>query len=94
MAAVRPISESGPYAAIKSAPTANAALPLMGRMSTSMAVSGGMPRKENTGPARVPRVSMAPEERSMDTAVKSMTNVGMREKSSFNPSFPPSKSSS
>ena len=30
-------------------PTASATLPLMGRMHISMAVSGGIPNRENTG---------------------------------------------
>ncbi len=48
-AAVRPITESTPYSRIRSVPTANAALPLSGRMSTSGASSGGMPSNRKTG---------------------------------------------
>ena len=43
----------------------NTALPLMGRMSTSMAVSGGMPKKEKTGAKKSLRSATAPEARSM-----------------------------
>ena len=92
MAAVLPTRESGPYSAISSAPTPRAALPLIGRTSTKRAVSGGIPKKENTGLSQFPRTSIAPEARSMETAVRSITRAGTRVMSSCNPSAPPVRS--
>ena len=89
-AAVRPTRESTPWAAIRSVPTARAALPLMGRISTSRAHAGGMPRKENTGSSTFPRYSAAPLARSICTAVKSSTRDGRMDTISFRPSPAPS----
>ena len=88
-AAVLPMRESTPYSAIKSAPTARAALPLMGRTSTSIAVSGGIPKKRNTGANTALMISMAPEARSIVTAVSSRISAGRILTSSFSPSSAP-----
>ena len=90
-AAVRPMRESAPWIAISSEPTAKAALPLMGRISTNMAVSGGIPKKEKNGDRISLRASIAPDARSIVTAVMSRTKVGTMEMTSFNPFSAPFK---
>ena len=75
-AAVRPISESTPCSHIRSAPTASAALPLMGRMSMRGASSGGMPSRVNSGRSHADSSSKKPLSRSIVTSASRMISVG------------------
>ena len=90
--AVRPMRESGPWTAIRSAPTASAALPEMGRISTSGSVSAGMPTASATGESRFVSSSTAPDARSICTAVRRTTRAGVMDTSRRSPSCPPSSS--
>ena len=93
-ATVLPTTESTPYSAINSVPTAKAALPLTGRISTNNAVSGGMPNRQNTGASTPASQSIAPDARSNVTAISKITKVGTRLKISFSPECPPCNSKS
>ena len=57
-AAVRPTKESGPWAAMSSAPMARAALPLMGRTRSRRTVSAGIPRNPRMGERKREKVAV------------------------------------
>ena len=71
---------------------ASAPLPLIGRTSSSIAVSGGMPSRASMGAHSRVSASSAPDARSMLTAVSSATSAGKMRMTVFSPSRAPSVS--
>ena len=71
---------------------ASAPLPLTGRTTMRIAVSGGMPSHASTGAHRRVSASSAPETRSMLTAASSATRAGKMRTTVFSPSSAPAVS--